>query len=298
MISYEIFHPFGTTAYQATAATIGPAAKRYRYTGMERDEESGLGYHGHRYYAPWLGRWIAADQHPDRLDGNRYAYVKNNPLVYRDPNGLFEEPVHGALTYRLALAAGFSAEESARIAIATAGMDHEADHRPGDGVGEMQLQILKGITQVHHYPSQETALGRVNNDLADGAIDLRQFGRDLHSLGDVDFKNAAGPHERSPVRLLAPALLTVSAVAIGVGIIAALGASAAFKAGGGWGVLGVLAAVAAAALFAFALYAVVFAIVGAGTGHPTYKTERSGGATSGRTLPTGPSPTPTRTPRK
>jgi RHS repeat-associated protein len=276
VISYEVFHPFGTTAYQATAATLGSAARRYRYTGMERDEESGLGYHGHRYYAPWIGRWIAADQHPDRLDGNRYAYVKNNPMVYRDPNGLFEEPVHGALTYRLALAAGFSADEAAEIAIATAGMDHEADTRPGDSVGEMQLQILRGATQIHHYPSQEAALNRINNDLAEGALDLRQFGRDIHSLEDVGFKDAAGPHDRSPVRLLAPAVLTVSALAIGLGIAAAIGAHALLKAGGGWAALGVLAALVAAALFAFALYAVIFAILGAGTGHPTYKTERGG----------------------
>jgi hypothetical protein len=36
-------------------------SKRYRYTGKERDEESGLYYHGARYYAPWLGRWTAID---------------------------------------------------------------------------------------------------------------------------------------------------------------------------------------------------------------------------------------------
>ena len=35
--------------------------KRYRYTGKERDEESGLHYHGARYYAPWLGRWTSCD---------------------------------------------------------------------------------------------------------------------------------------------------------------------------------------------------------------------------------------------
>jgi len=28
---------------------------------MERDDESGLAYHSARYYAPWLGRWTAAD---------------------------------------------------------------------------------------------------------------------------------------------------------------------------------------------------------------------------------------------
>ncbi|KNY25610.1 SpvB/TcaC N-terminal domain-containing protein [Pseudobacteroides cellulosolvens] len=61
VISYEEYHPYGTTAYQAKNADIQCAAKRYRYTGMERDEESGLEYHSARYYLPWLGRWTTVD---------------------------------------------------------------------------------------------------------------------------------------------------------------------------------------------------------------------------------------------
>jgi RHS repeat-associated protein len=33
--------------------------KRYRYTGKERDDSSGLCYYGARYLAPWLARWIS-----------------------------------------------------------------------------------------------------------------------------------------------------------------------------------------------------------------------------------------------
>jgi RHS repeat-associated protein len=62
VISYEEYHPHGTTAYQARGGAVRSAAKRYRFTGMERDEESGLEYHGVRYYAPWLGRWISTDR--------------------------------------------------------------------------------------------------------------------------------------------------------------------------------------------------------------------------------------------
>jgi len=61
VISYEEYHPYGTTAYQAKNAAIKSAAKRYRYTSMERDEENGLEYHSARYYLPWLGRWLSCD---------------------------------------------------------------------------------------------------------------------------------------------------------------------------------------------------------------------------------------------
>lgn len=60
IISYEEYYPYGSTSYQA-ARSKTEAAKRYRYTGKERDEESGLYYHGARYYAPWLGKWISCD---------------------------------------------------------------------------------------------------------------------------------------------------------------------------------------------------------------------------------------------
>ena len=60
IISYEEYHPYGSTSYQAVRSQT-ETPKRYRYTGKERDEESGLYYHGARYYAPWLGRWTSAD---------------------------------------------------------------------------------------------------------------------------------------------------------------------------------------------------------------------------------------------
>lgn len=87
VISYEEYHPYGTTAYQAGRSVAEVGLKRYRYTGKERDEETGLGYHGARYYAPWLGRWTAAD--PIGIgDGiNQYVYARNNPIVRYDLNG-------------------------------------------------------------------------------------------------------------------------------------------------------------------------------------------------------------------
>ena len=45
IISYEEYYPFGSTAYQAMRNQT-ETSKRYRYTGKERDEESGLYYHG------------------------------------------------------------------------------------------------------------------------------------------------------------------------------------------------------------------------------------------------------------
>jgi RHS repeat-associated protein len=71
---------------------------RCRYTGKERDAESGLDYFGARYYASSMGRWMSPDwaDKPEavpysQLDNpqslNLYGYVNNNPLSKADPDG-------------------------------------------------------------------------------------------------------------------------------------------------------------------------------------------------------------------
>lgn len=87
VISYEEYHPYGTTSYQAGRNAAEVSLKRYRYTGKEWDEESGLNYHSARYYAVWLGRWVSADP-KGLMDGpNLYPYARDNPVRYVDPKG-------------------------------------------------------------------------------------------------------------------------------------------------------------------------------------------------------------------
>jgi RHS repeat-associated protein len=91
IISYEEYYPYGSTVYQAVRSQT-ETPKRYRYTGKERDEESGLYYHGARYYAPWVGRWTSCDP-KGLVDGsNVFAYARDNPLMYADPTGTQCDP--------------------------------------------------------------------------------------------------------------------------------------------------------------------------------------------------------------
>ncbi len=86
IISYEEYASYGSSTYQAVRSQT-ETAKRYRYTGMERDEESGLGHHGARLYSSWLARWTAADP-AGLVDGaNLYQYARSNPIVLSDRSG-------------------------------------------------------------------------------------------------------------------------------------------------------------------------------------------------------------------
>ncbi|MBK8239516.1 MAG: RHS repeat-associated core domain-containing protein [Deltaproteobacteria bacterium] len=116
VISYEEFHPFGTTSYAANDGAIEVSAKRYRYIGKERDEETGLYHLGARYYAAWLGRWTAAD--PTGLaDGvNRYAYCRGSPVTLRDTSGSGAE-TPGLVVERALLQARHTAIEAQLLAL-------------------------------------------------------------------------------------------------------------------------------------------------------------------------------------
>ncbi len=101
IISYEEYAPYGSTTYQAVRSQI-ETPKRYRYTGKERDEETGFYYHGARYYVAWVGRWISTDP-PGVRSGhdNLYEYVRSNPIIFSDSDGkderenVFSEVVKG-----------------------------------------------------------------------------------------------------------------------------------------------------------------------------------------------------------
>ena len=90
-VSYEEYHPFGSTAYRAVRPGGDISLKRYRFSGKERDDESGLHYFGARYYAAWLGRWISADPAGSVDHANLFVYCSNNPVTLRDVHGTEDE---------------------------------------------------------------------------------------------------------------------------------------------------------------------------------------------------------------
>jgi len=89
IISYEEYHPFGTTSYRAGRNAVETSLKRYKYVGKERDEETGLYYYGARYYAAWLCRFVTVDplqfKYPELTP---FQYASNRPITGIDLDGL------------------------------------------------------------------------------------------------------------------------------------------------------------------------------------------------------------------
>jgi RHS repeat-associated protein len=83
------YEPFGE-AFTWPGAP-GGALPVERFTGQERDPEASQDYFGARYYQPRPGRFSQGDPVYaglfDPQQWNRYAYARNNPLSFVDPDG-------------------------------------------------------------------------------------------------------------------------------------------------------------------------------------------------------------------
>lgn len=73
----------------------GPLQCAHKFTGKERDSESGLDNFGARYNASTMGRFMTPDpllnsgRPGNPQTWNRYSYALNNPLKIKDPTGLY-----------------------------------------------------------------------------------------------------------------------------------------------------------------------------------------------------------------
>jgi len=96
------YFPFG--GERQYLASVGD--QHFKFTGKERDAESGLDYFGARYYSSIMGRWMSPDwsddsspipyatmNSPQTL--NLYAYVNNNPTTDVDILGHDPTPPSG-----------------------------------------------------------------------------------------------------------------------------------------------------------------------------------------------------------
>ncbi|MEU5962081.1 SpvB/TcaC N-terminal domain-containing protein [Micromonospora parva] len=103
IISYEEYHPYGTTAYRYGRPGVDLSLKRYRFGGHETDDETGFSYAGARYYVPWLGRWASTDPGGFVDGGNLFRYCRNNPVGMADPAGFKPITVKGPETHDISI---------------------------------------------------------------------------------------------------------------------------------------------------------------------------------------------------
>jgi RHS repeat-associated protein len=206
-VSYEEYHPFGSTACQLSGGSRGSSRKRYRYNAKEHDEETGLHYYGARYYAAWLGRWTSSDP-AGFVDGlGTYNANRDSPIVRNDPKGTASEDswwsttkegIVGAQNWvqETALAAGEGVQDLGEGLIDVTGLENEY-LKGGIRAGAMflatqtstSLEVAGGLAMIGPnalmgVTSAPERIGEGMHHVAEGAI-LQGTGEILEALGDV-----------------------------------------------------------------------------------------------------------------
>ncbi|WP_244944113.1 RHS repeat domain-containing protein [Leptospira meyeri] len=96
--SHITYKPYGEILRTDSS---GPDITKFKYTGQEEDQESGLYYYKARYYDASLGRFASNDGmvFPEKEQGmNRMMYVEGNPILWRDQSGHKKDfSIYGAL---------------------------------------------------------------------------------------------------------------------------------------------------------------------------------------------------------
>ncbi len=115
VVSRRDFLPFGeeiapdqNVNYRTTAHKYLPNddGVRQKFTGYQKDKETGLDFAEARMYENRHARFTAVDpllasgKSADPQTFNRYVYVMNNPLVFTDPTGLQIAKVPGGRWYK------------------------------------------------------------------------------------------------------------------------------------------------------------------------------------------------------
>jgi RHS repeat-associated protein len=91
--SATIAATYGYDAFGNLLVSTGSVTNPFRYTAREADTETGLYYYRARFYDPTVGRFLSGDQIGNDEGSNLYTYVRNAPIQFRDPTGLYT--LHG-----------------------------------------------------------------------------------------------------------------------------------------------------------------------------------------------------------
>ncbi len=199
----------------------------YKFTGQEYDPEIRLYYFGARYYDPGLGRFITPDtivQSPgDPQSLNRYAYCRNNPLLYTDPTGhIFgiDDLIIGIII-GAALGAATSAISGGDIGLGALTGAITGGFLAGAG-GIVEAFKLTGVVAAGAYAAAGASAGAINagisgSDIGIGALSGGAFAAAAYAFPGPNFK----PFGQSPVGTIGNRLFNSSLTGAAFGAVSA-----------------------------------------------------------------------------
>jgi len=194
--------PYGNDRLRLDADGDGKDNDDHKFTGKEKDDETGLMFYGARYYDSAIGRFVSYDpmlldegskpltanlQNPQAL--NPYTYALNNPVRYTDETGEYQKDVHYDLTLFLSLVAGFNEDQAGTIAF----RDQFMDDNPKTEPGGWNYLWHKDVILKYHYADKKDAIERLEEAIENKSLEA--FGDALHTFQDTFSHGGLTPEE-------------------------------------------------------------------------------------------------------
>jgi RHS repeat-associated protein len=88
VVAYDDYDPWGMVL-EGRSGNAGSAEARFKFTGKERDTETGYDWLSARGYDARIGRFMTVDPHASSYPSlTPYHYAGNNPVAFIDPSGM------------------------------------------------------------------------------------------------------------------------------------------------------------------------------------------------------------------
>ncbi|WP_263377690.1 RHS repeat domain-containing protein [Granulicella paludicola] len=185
----------------------------YKFTGKERDAESGLDYFGARYYGSNMGRMMSPDDFvndthtSDPQSWNLYAYARNNPLRYIDPTGEIventDDPNHKLTNAQMSAIAKDLQQKTGLSSIAfdkNGQLGYDKDETANGGSAGLRDQITSAIdSQANVFKladySNDPKLNFMDSDAGSMNANSGQTTYNVR-IDFADYANAAGQSDK------------------------------------------------------------------------------------------------------
>ncbi len=212
------YKPFGEEKW--ISATI---ENNEKFTGKEKDKETGLYYFGARYMRPEIGRFAVIDPigiaekdlvNPQKL--NRYSYGLNNPYRYIDPDGKWPEEVHNTIIFRAFSGGKYNLSNNALSALMRG--SKRADSNPYQNPSHSYMHAMRAADQSHQDAERmmnnfiKQKVGEYKTLLSQGTTDkaYESLGMAMHPLMDATSPSHEGFQEWSGMLPVIPNTIKAS----------------------------------------------------------------------------------------